>query len=43
MMVKKDGSNKTCFVIAPIGKEGSEVRIRSDQVLKHIIAPVARE
>lgn len=43
MVSKKGGDNKTCFVIAPIGKEGSEVRIRSDQVLKHIIAPVARE
>jgi hypothetical protein len=43
MVAKKDDSNKTCFVIAPIGKEGSDVRIRSDQVLKHIISPVARE
>ncbi len=36
-------SLKTCFVIAPIGAEGSETRIRSDQVLKHIITPAARE
>ncbi len=36
-------ANKTCFVIAPIGAEGSEVRIRSDQVLKHIISPAAQE
>ncbi len=28
---------KTCFVIAPIGPEGSEIRKQSDQVLKHII------
>ncbi|MFZ3169874.1 MAG: hypothetical protein WA130_19855 [Candidatus Methanoperedens sp.] len=35
--------NKNCFVIAPIGDEGSEVRRRSDQVLKHIIAPAAKE
>jgi len=39
----KDKANRTCFVIAPIGKEGSDVRIRSDQVLKHIISPAARE
>ena len=30
-----------CFVIAPIGDEGSEIRRRSDQVLKHIITPAA--
>jgi hypothetical protein len=32
-----------CFVIAPIGKEGSEIRARSDRILKHIISPVADE
>lgn len=30
-----------CFVIAPIGDEGSEIRDRSDKVLKHIITPAA--
>lgn len=35
--------NKICFVIAPIGDEGSEERRRSDQVLNHIIAPAAKE
>jgi hypothetical protein len=39
----KDNGNRTCFVIAPIGKEGSDVRARSDQVLKHIISPAAKE
>ena len=34
---------KTCFVIAPIGAEKSEVRIRSDQILKYVLAPAARE
>ena len=34
---------KTCFVIAPIGTDGSADRIRSDQVLKHIIGPSVRE
>lgn len=37
------GTVKSCFVIAPIGIEGSDTRIRSDQVLKHIITPVAEE
>jgi len=31
--------DKTCFVIAPIGDLGTEIRKRSDQVLKHIIRP----
>ena len=30
-------SQKACFVIAPIGPDGSDVRKRSDQVLRHII------
>lgn len=34
---------KVCFVIAPIGAEGSADRLRSDQVLKHIIGPSVRE
>jgi hypothetical protein len=32
-----------CFVIAPIGGEGTEVRKRSDQILEHIIRPVVSE
>lgn len=31
-------NKKICFVISPIGEEGSETRERSDQVLKHIIS-----
>jgi DNA-binding CsgD family transcriptional regulator len=34
---------KTCFVIAPIGEEGTETRKRADQVFKHVIRPVAKE
>ncbi|MFC3533070.1 hypothetical protein ACFOLG_12875 [Vogesella facilis] len=30
---------KTCFVISPIGDDGSEVRQRADKVLLHIIKP----
>jgi len=37
---KKD---KTCFVISPIGEEGTETRNRSDKVLKFIIKPAALE
>jgi hypothetical protein len=36
-------TEKICFFIAPIGETDSEIRKRSDQVLKHIIEPVARE
>ncbi len=39
----RDEKTKTCFVIAPIGAEGSADRLRSDQVLKHIIGPSAME
>jgi hypothetical protein len=34
---------KICFVIAPIGEEGSETRERSDQILEFIIEPAATE
>ena len=32
-----------CFVISPIGEEGSEVRKRADKVYKYIISPVCEE
>ena len=32
-----------CFIICPIGSEGSEARKNSDSVLKHIITPVLKE
>jgi len=35
--------DRPCFVIAPIGEEGSDTRKRSNQVLKHIIVPAAAE
>lgn len=31
---------KKCFVISPIGEEGSEIRKRADQVFKYIVSPV---
>jgi uncharacterized protein YhaN len=35
--------NKACFVIAPIGETNSDTRRRSDQILRHIISPAAKE
>ena len=34
---------RKCFVVSPIGDEGSEVRKRADQVFKYIISPVCDE
>lgn len=34
---------KKCFVISPIGGEGTEIRKRADQVYKYIIAPVCEK
>lgn len=39
----KDKESKICFVISPIGDDESEIRRRSNQILKHIIKPVAEE
>lgn len=36
-------SERTCFVIAPIGDEGSPTRKRSDDVLRYIITPALKE
>ncbi|WP_406045071.1 hypothetical protein OG799_11705 [Micromonospora sp. NBC_00898] len=36
-------TRRECFVIAPIGPDGSEIRKRSDQILKHVIRPVVEE
>jgi hypothetical protein len=38
-----EGNNKICFVVAPIGEEGSDIRKRSDQVLNHVIRPALKE
>lgn len=34
---------KTCFIVCPIGSEGSDVRKRSDTLFKHVISPVCQE
>lgn len=31
---------KTCFVVSPIGNQGSNTRIHADKVLNHIINPI---
>jgi len=38
-----DGSPKQCFVVSPIGRDGSAERKRADQVLRHIIRPAVEE
>jgi hypothetical protein len=38
---QNDIHKKICFIIAPIGDPDSEIRIRSDLILKHIISPAA--
>ncbi|MGE5458108.1 MAG: hypothetical protein ACM3RX_07120 [Methanococcaceae archaeon] len=35
--------SKCCFVISPIGSDGSETRKRADQILKYVIEPAAKE
>jgi hypothetical protein len=36
-------TTRPCFVIAPIGEPDSDTRKRSDQVLKHVIRPAAKD
>lgn len=43
MSKKEATTTKKCFVIAPIGEEGSEIRERSAKVLEHIIKPMVEE
>jgi len=38
-----NNQKKTCFVICPIGKEGSETRQHSDDLLEYILRPVVEE
>jgi predicted nucleotide-binding protein len=42
-MIKSEKAEKTCFLIGPKGSEGSEVRRRSDSLLRYVIAPVVAE
>ena len=42
-VAKEAVEKEICFVISPIGEEKSEIRIRSDQILKHVIEPSVSE
>ena len=37
-----DDAEKICFVISPIGAEGTDIRERADQVLRYVIEPAAQ-
>lgn len=34
---------KKCFIVCPIGKEGTDTRKRSDTLFKHILNPICKE
>lgn len=36
----ESSKKKTCFVISPIGEEGSDIRIRADQLYKYVFSPI---
>lgn len=41
--MEKENSKKTCFVVSPIGGEGTGIRKRADQLYTHIIRPACYE
>jgi hypothetical protein len=41
--MSRRSQKKRCFVVSPIGKEGSDIRSRSDKILRHIVRPVCDE
>ena len=41
LLGKGDGEKmKYCFVVSPIGDDGSEIRVNADKLFRHIISPV---
>jgi hypothetical protein len=38
-----DATKKICFVICPIGTEGSQTRERADLIFEYIIGPIVEE
>lgn len=40
---KDISEQKMCFVVSPIGDEGTDVRKNADQLLNHIIRPVCQK
>jgi hypothetical protein len=43
MPLEVSPAKRNCFVIAPIGEDGSPTRIRSNKVMKYLIKPVVEE
>ncbi len=41
--MSEEQKTKSCFVICPIGDEGSPIREQSDEILEYIIAPAVEE
>ena len=43
MEKKSEPNMKKCFVVSPIGEEGSSTRINADKLFRHIIKPVCEK
>lgn len=43
MPEKSKDKDRVCFVIGPIGEEGTEIRKRADQLFNHVIEPTVAE
>lgn len=43
LSVKNDEGRRMCFVVSPIGDEGSDIRRNADQLFNHIIKPVCEK
>lgn len=41
--MRPDAAKKTCFVVCPIGADGSPTRERADQIFEFIIKPIVEE
>lgn len=40
---KNEDSRRKCFVVSPIGDDGSDIRKNADQLFNHIIKPVCEQ
>lgn len=43
LIEKNDNGLKKCFVVSPIGEDGSDIRRNADQLFNHIIKPVCEK
>lgn len=41
--MNSDGELKSCFVVSPIGSEGTDIRKQADQLLRWVIKPVVKD